>query len=381
MFRHPCITVLLAFVLLLPARQALSEPGVTHNQIVLGQTIGFNSVWGDVYRNYTKGFEAYLRQVNADGGVHGRKIEILRLEDRYETDIAVGNVRRFGEEKSVFGLVCIGGTAITSAVSPLLEQYRLPTVGALTGADSARKHNPYLFFTRAGYSDEVGKMIEHLATISVRRIAIVYQASAFGESNLHAAQAAAAGRNLQIVAALEHAITGWDANDVSKKLFEAKPQAVLMFSPPATVADVLNTYRAAFGSGVPRPWVLSVTPPQKLVEGLGEYVRGVAMTQVMPHPSLATSRLASAYRQMWARQRTEVNRSHEALEGYVTARVVVEALRRSGRDLTRAGYVRALESLGDFKVEDFRIPFSQTHHLGPSFVEVTMLSHKGQIIR
>jgi len=381
MFRLPRLIVALACSWLLPAGAAPTEPGVYPDKIVLGQTIGFESVWGGVYRNYTEGFEAHLRQVNADGGIHGRQIELLRLEDQYETAKAVANVRRFGEERSVFGLVCIGGTAITSAVAPLLEQYRLPTVGALTGADAARRHNPYLYFTRAGYADEVGKMLEHLATIGLSRVAVVYQDSAFGKGNLEAAHRAAAERGVRVVAEIVHPIAGWDPKQMSRQLAEAAPQAVLLFSPPATVVDVMNTYRAIVGAGLPQPWVLSVTPPAKLLEGLGDRVRGVAMTQVVPHPALATSQLASAFREMWKQQGREPNLSHEALEGYLTARVVVEALRRAGREPTREAYLRALDSLGDFKVADFHVRFSKGRHLGPTFVEATMLGREGQIVR
>ena len=110
-----------------------AEAGVFADKIVFGQTVGFDSVWGGLYRNYTNGLLAGFEQVNAQGGVGGRKLVVKRLEDNYLPDKAVANVKTLVQE-GVFGLVCMGGTGNTIAALPLLEQYRLPMVGAMTGA-------------------------------------------------------------------------------------------------------------------------------------------------------------------------------------------------------------------------------------------------------
>lgn len=358
-----------------------AEPGVSDKRILFGQTIGFDSVWGGLYKNYTEGLLAYFNYVNANGGVYGRKLEIKRLEDNYVTEKAVRNVKEFGEQNEVFGLVCIGGTGITLAVMPLLEQYRLPTVGTMTGADGVRKYNPYLFHTRTGYTNEVEKMVEHLTSIGITRIAVVYQDNPFGKGNLEAAKRAAAVRKAEIVGDIPHATKGDDIDKVLPKLAAANAQAMLLFTSPQSVADIIKGYKAKYGATMPQPWVLSVTSPPLIYALLKEDAHGIAVTQVMPHPSSVASRITHEFRANMAKYGNKSNMTYEAVEGYLTGKVVVEALRRAGKNLTREGYAKALESFGDLNFGDLYVKYSPTDHGGPAFVEVTIMGRNGALIR
>jgi branched-chain amino acid transport system substrate-binding protein len=356
-------------------------PGVSDTRIMLGQTIGYDSVWGSLYKNYSDGLLAFFARTNAEGGVYGRRIELVRKEDNYATDKALENIRQFGQGEEVFGLACIAGTGITLAAMPLLEQYKLPTVGTLTGADGVREYNRYLFHTRTSYSSEVDKMVEHLATVGIRNISVVHQDNAFGKSCLNAAERAAVKHKAKLVAKLAHPTDKWDTAAMVGVLEKARPQAVLLFTSPGTVADLIKGFKTATGSSLPSPWVLSVTSIPKLRELLGPDVRGIAMTQVMPHPQSGSSHAAREFRISSEKHGNRANVTYEAMEGYMTGRVIVAALRRTGRDLTREGYVKALESFADLKLDEIQYRYSPTAHLGPSFVEVTFIGSDGSIVR
>ena len=373
--------VCLAALAPLLANAKASIPGMTDTRVVFGQTIGYDSVWGSLYKNYSDGLLTYFERVNADGGVHGRRIELVRKEDNYVTDKALENIRSFGELENVFGLVCIAGTGITLAAMPLLEQYKLPTVGALTGADGVREYNRYLFHTRTGYSNEVDKMVEHLATVGIRDISVVYQDNAFGNSCVAAAERATTKRNARLVAKLAHPADKWDTAAMVAMIDKARPKAVLLFTSPGTVADLVKGFKAATGSPLPSPWVLSVTSIPKLREFLGADLRGIAMTQVMPHPQSGSSSAARDFRTDIGKYGGKAKITYEAMEGYMTARVVVEALRRAGRDLTREGYVKALESFAELKLDEMQYRYTPSAHFGPSFVEVTLIGSDGSVLR
>lgn len=375
--RAVCIAALSS----LGAHAKTAEPGVSGDRIVFGQTIGYDSVWGSLYKNYSDGLLGYFKHVNSQGGVHGRQIELVRKEDNYVTEKAVENIRSFGTGSDVFGLVCIGGTGITLAALPLLEQYQLPTVGTLTGADGVREHNKYLFHTRTGYSNEIAKMVEHLTTIGISRISAVYQDNAFGKSCIAAAEKAAKAYKAQLVASVAHPVDKWDASRMAEALEKAGPQAVLLFTSPATVADLMKNYKARTKISLPSPWVLSVTSVPKLYELLNNEMRGIAMTQVMPHPRSGSSRAARQFREVMQKHGRKDNMAYEAVEGFMTGRVVVEALRRAGRNLTRASYVKALEGFGDIKFDELPYRYTPSSHLGPSFVEVTILGQDGAVVR
>lgn len=357
------------------------EPGVHDNKVVFGQTLGYDSVWGSLYKNYSDGMLAVFAEQNARGGVHGRKIELVRKEDNYVTDKAVANIREFGTSGDVFGLACIGGTGITIAAIPLLEEFGLPTVGTLTGSQAVRKFSRFLFHTRTGYSTEVEKMVEHLTTLGIVRVAVVLQDNAFGKGNLEAATNAIKLKKRELVATVAHGTEKWDAAEMAAVLAKANPQAVLLFSPPSTVADVMKAYKEKTNAPLPSPWVLSVTSAPKLYELAGPMIRGMAVTQVMPHPLSGSSQLTRDFRNTTNRYGRKDNMTYEAVEGYLTGRVIVEALRRSGRNLTRGGYVQALESFGDLKFNDVPVRYTNDSHLGPSFVEATLLSETGTVLR
>lgn len=354
-----------------------AQPGVEDRRVLFGQTIGFDSVWGTLYRNYTEGLEARFRQANAEGGIHGRLLELTRLEDKYDTQTAVANVRALADRGDIFGLVCIGGTAITVAAMPVLQERGLPTVGTMTGATAARVPNGYLFHTRAGYADEIDKIVEHLSATGIKRIAVVHQDNLFGRSNLELTQAAATRRGAQVVAVVKHPTKDWDVAAIGASLAESNPQSVLLFSSPATVADLVRSYRKRYGLPLPTPWVLSVTSSHELFQALGSQVQGICMTQVMPHPMSGSSPLARQFRQLAAKHGRSLNASFEAIEGMVTAEVVIEALRRCGRNLTREGYVQALQSMRDVSVGELRLSYGPAKHAGSGYVSVTMLRSDG----
>jgi branched-chain amino acid transport system substrate-binding protein len=358
-----------------------AEPGVSSARILFGQTLGLDSVWKEPYSHYTAGLLACFKQVNTTGGVHGRKIEVKHLEDHYVTEKAVANIHEFGRKNEVFGLVAIGGTGITQAAMPLLEQYRLPTVGSFTGAEATRQFNKYLFFTRTTYTREVEKMIEHLKSVGLSRIAVVYQDNAFGKAGLETAQRQAPKLGVTIAASYPQDPKGGNTGHIVAGIAQEAPQAVLMFIAPQAVAELVQQYKRQAGTSIPQPWVLSVTSPRRLYELLGEDARGIAVTQVMPSPFTAGHRLAREYAEVSVRHDAARALTHEGLEGYLTGKVIVEALRRAGPMPTRANFVSALESFGERLFGDLTVTYGEGDHRGPSFVEVTMIGRRGEVVR
>lgn len=374
-----CAVLALAAASLLPTHAA--EPGVSPGSILFGQTLGLDSVWKDAYGHYRAGLLAYFEQVNSEGGIHGRKLEVKFMEDNYVTEKAVANIHEFGRRNEVFGLVAIGGTGITQAAMPLLEQYRLPTVGAYTGAEATRAFNKYLFHTRTTYTKEVEKMIEHLKSVGLTRIVVVYQDNVFGRSSLETALRQSPKFGVSVTASFPQDVKGGNSFNIAADISKLAPQAVLMFTAPQSVADLVQQYKRQIGVPIAQPWVLSVTSPQRLHELLGEDARGIAVTQVMPAPTSRKVRLVREYSEVSARFDPKRPLTHDGLEGYLTGRVVVEALRRAGPQPTRAAFVSALESFGDLSFGDVTVQYNETNRRGPRFVEVTMIGSRGQIVR
>ncbi|CAJ0719487.1 hypothetical protein LMG6871_02898 [Ralstonia edaphis] len=373
-------SVALGGAMMLSPMARAAEAGVFADKIVFGQTVGFDSVWGGLYKNYTNGLLAGFEQVNAQGGVAGRKLVVKRLEDNYLPDKAVANVKTLVQE-GVFGLVCMGGTGNTIATLPLLEQYRLPMVGAMTGATAARKPSAPLFHTRASYADEVTKMVQHATTIGLKRVAVVYQDNPFGSGNADAAKAAASKFGAQIVALIPHNAKGDDIDMVVDKIAAANPQTTLLFTSPTSVADMLTRYQAKHGPvPLPQPWILSVTTPKTVFEKAGPLAHGVAVTQVMPGPNARTQPLVRAFREANDKFGDHGNQTYEAVEGFLTARVIVDGLRACGTNPTRDGFIQALEGFGTRDFGGVRVHYDRTNHAGLDYVDVTMIGSNGHLV-
>lgn len=373
-------SVVLGGAMVLAPMARAAEAGVFADKIVFGQSIGFDSVWGSLYKNYTDGLLAGFEQVNAQGGVAGRKLVVKRLEDNYVPEKTVANIKTLVQE-GVFGLVCLGGTGNTVAALPLLEQYRVPTVGAMTGASAARKASAPLFHTRASYTDEVTKMVQHATTIGLRRIAVVYQDNAFGSGSADAAKAAASKFGAQIVALIPHNANGGDIEMVVDKIAAANPQTTLLFTSPTSVADMLLRFQAKYGPlPLPQPWVLSVTTPKTVFEKAGALAHGMAVTQVIPGPNARTQPLVRAFREANDKFGVRSNQTYEAVEGFLTARVIVEGLRACGANPTREAFIQALEGFGTRDFGGVRVHYDRANHAGLDYVDVTMIGHNGNLV-
>lgn len=365
--------------LLAPLARA-TEPGVHPDKIVFGQSVGFESIWGDGYHNYTNGLLACFNHINAQGGVHGRRLELRHLEDNYIPEKTAANVNAFLHE-DVFGLACLGGTGNTVAALPLIEQHRLPTVGTLTGAPAVRKASAPLFHTRATYSDEVFRMVQHATTIGLKRIAVVHLDNAFGAACAQSAQEAAQKFGAQIVSIIPHSVQGDDIDAVVQKINEARPHTTLLFTSPQSVANMLLRYHAKYGPlPLPQPWILSVTTAKIVFEKAGPLSHGVAITQVVPGPNERSVPLVREFREINDSYGVKTNQTYEAIEGFLTAKVIVEGLRACGANPTRESFINCLEAFGTRDFGGVRVHYDHANHGGLDYTAVAMIGVNGRIV-
>ena len=157
-------------------------------QILIGQTAGFSGPVASGVKETTDGAKLYIDSVNAKGGVHGQKIELISLDDKFDPKLAAENAKQLIVERQVLALFLNRGTPHTEAINPVLEQYGVPLIGPSTGAMVL--HRPvkkFIFNVRATYQREAEKAVEHLNTMGVKRIAVVHTDDSFGQDGLQGA--------------------------------------------------------------------------------------------------------------------------------------------------------------------------------------------------
>jgi len=150
-------------------------------QILVGQTSGFSGPVAAGVKETTDGAKLWINAVNARGGVNGQRIELISLDDKFEPPLAAANAKTLIVDRGVIAIFLNRGTPHTEAIRPLLEQYHVPLIGPSTGAMVLHKPvHPLIFNVRATYQREAEKAVQHLATIGMRRIAVVHVDDSFG---------------------------------------------------------------------------------------------------------------------------------------------------------------------------------------------------------
>ena len=188
-----------AVLALAAAPAAAQQPGVTADKILLGQAAVFTGPAAQLGIQMRNGVKAYIDFVNEKGGVHGRKIELVTEDDKYESSVAPTASQTLIEKHKVFALLGYVGTPTGVTHLPVVTQAKVPLVGMFTGAEVLRApFNRYVFHVRASYYDETDKIVEQVVSTGGKRISVFYQADAYGEAGRKGTEVALTKRGMKI---------------------------------------------------------------------------------------------------------------------------------------------------------------------------------------
>lgn len=357
--------------------------GATDTTLLLGMSSPMSGTAGAYGQQIRDGIEACFERVNATGGVAGKRLQLAVMDDGYEVDRAVENTKRLIFDDKVFALMGFYGTASTTAVLPLIEQAGIPLVGTVTGADALRSPaNQHIFHVRASYKDETAKIVRNLHTVGVTRIAVLYQDDGFGQSGLDGVRQALAGVQLKPVAVAPVARNSTDVAAAVSTIAAASPQAVVLVSLYRPAAAFIRQLRLT--SARPHFAALSPIGTDKLVDELGPAeARGVQVAQVIPYPWTDQHSVVRDYRRDLAAYSAKTAKSaapsYYGLEGYINARLIVAAIERTGRNLTRERLMAALKS-GPYDLGGFRLSFERPGNAGSGYVDISIIGAEGRVL-
>ena len=372
------IKQLVSLALVLVSSLSLAENGVTDKAIVIGQFAAVSGPAAQLGQRMQVGMQAYFTAVNAQGGINGRAIKLLTRDDGYEPEKAAAAVKALILEDKVFALAGSVGTPTGLAALPILTQEQVPLVGMFTGAQAVREpFNRYVFHVRASYFDETERIVQHLTTLGIKKIAVFYQNDAYGKAGLEGMERALTKRQLKPVA------TGTverNSTEVTKSLeviLKAEPEAVVQISAYKSSASFIKQARLKSYGG--QFFNVSFVGSQALADELRDVGQGVVISQVVPFPYTATSQVARDYQQRML-EAGQKEFDFSSMEGYLTARVLVEGLRRAGKNLTREGLISALESMHDLNLGGFTVNYSAQNHQGSNFTDLTIIARGGKFM-
>ena len=354
--------------------------GISDAEILIGSSLALGSHAGYLGTQTLHGALAYLNHVNAGGGVHGRRIRLVAYDDRYDPPQCLVNTQRLLIDDRVFALFCYVGTPTTVRVLPLIEEARIPLVGMFTGANALREPlNHYLINVRAAYYQETAAAVRYLVqTLAIRDIAVFYQYDAYGFDGLRGTELALKPFGLVPVAKGSY-VRGTLAVEAGLQHIQAAgAHAVVMIGTYEPCAEFIRRARA--GGYHPVFYNVSFVGADALARLLGADGEGVIVSQVVPPPEATASEKSlwgvKEYIDLLAAAYPADRPNFVGLEGYLNARVLVEGLKRAGRDLDRESFIRAIESIHDYDLGIANpLSFSAVDHQGLEQVYFTRIEN------
>jgi len=380
--------------------------GVTDTEILMGMSAAFSGPAQQLGTRMKLGIETGFEAINERGGIGGRKLKLVALDDGYEGNRALANMSELLEQRQVFGVIGNVGTPTAQQTVPYAVKNRTLFFGAFTGSNLLRKDPPdrYVFNYRASYQDETAKMIHYLLEvkrIDPRSIVVFAQHDAYGDAGYDGAvkmlrksghgdvdllrvnyerntvEVEAAVRSLLRYHDVTVTVRGSSGPEVRRR---HPVKAVIMVSTYKAAVRFIQRVREA---GV-EPLFLNVSfvGSNDLAEGLKDlgpsYADGVIVTQVVPHYESGATGVIR-YREDLKRYHPDQHPDFISLEGYVASQLLAEGLRRAGRDLDAEKLVDALESIKDYDLGIGTVmSFGLSEHQASHKVWGTVIDAQGQ---
>ncbi|BCO29366.1 Leu/Ile/Val-binding protein [Rhodoferax lithotrophicus] len=354
------------------------DAGVTDTAILIGSTAVLTGPLGPQTTDYTIGSGLYFDAINAAGGVYGRKIIYKPLDDGFDVKRTLENTRKLLLDDKVFLIYNSTGTAHTAAILPLLTEHKTVIFGPVTGASTFRDHfNRYLFNVRASYANEAQRIVQQQLQVGLTKVAMVYQDDGFGNALMAEVKSAAESRKLDIPTFIKINPKQPDFNAAAAAIAQAQPQAVVM----GTAGLTFSSFVKALNATTARPVIygFSVVSTDMLNREMGAAARGIVLAQIMPSLRNGSVPVVQEYLRLLKAKNAQAEPSSSQFEGFIHAKVLVEGLRRGGKNLSTDSFIKGLETGGDISFGKFVAHYSPDSHSGSSYVELAIMDAAGQL--
>jgi ABC-type branched-subunit amino acid transport system substrate-binding protein len=361
-----------AFAALLATGGAHAQSGVSATTVVIGQSAPLSGANAELGNDIRNGALAYFAKINAAGGVHGRKLELVTLDDGNNVQRAEANTKKLVEEAGVFALYGYASATLSRLALPIAAKHNVPFLGPFTGADPMRVFNKQVYNMRGSYAEELEKIVDHFESLGVKRFSIVYYDDVVGKENYAAVDRALKKRKLEVVSTA--AFKDRAKPDIEagvKEIAKGRPDVVILTTLYKATADFV---RLAKTTGLGAQMASNSFPgASPLAKELGKDGAGVIVATVVPPPGKRSLPVVQEYQLAIEKQLGKKEYSFTSLESYIGAKVLAEALKRAGPRPTREGFMQALDGMKSYDTGGYVVGFSPTDHNGSSFVELTII--------
>jgi ABC-type branched-subunit amino acid transport system substrate-binding protein len=349
------------------------------SQIMIGQVAGFKSATSKEANDMALGARVLIAAVNAHGGVLGKTVALLQADDNYKPEETAKEIEAMAGKVSAL-LPAIGSANVNYVLKTgLLDRITLPIVGTIPSNESFR--NPphkNLFHFRAGDRAQLEKIVEQLTTVGIKNIAVLARKNPSSDEGIVIIREALEKRGSKLSLISIYDVTAKTFETQVKYMQEKQPDAIILLGTQQGIANVTKELKAGGVNAL--LYAVSYADFKLISSVTGPAARGFVISQVMPNLNKTNLPLIRAFREDFAKYAdTKEEPSHYHLEGYIAARLIVEAIRRT-KDASPEGVKRGLEQMHQYDLGGYIVDFSATKHAGSTWVDLSMLSAAGLLV-
>lgn len=370
---------LLTACLLSCASAASAADGVTAQEILIGQTITLQGGRNDYGAAVLAGVQTYLQAANKRGGVNGRRIALKTLDDDNRNDQAEANARTLVGQDKVFLLFGAIEGGPSTAVMKVAVESKVPFFGPMAGSPTLRRpHQPMVFPVRAEHREEFRALLDYARKTGITRAAFVRSDSETGLQHLDNVKLACRDLGLELVADLpfKSDITDAQLDQMARRIGTSQAQVVINHGSASIYEKLIRKARA---QGVRTTFSAVNSGSAQLANHLGELAHGMVFAQVVPSPWERKSAITREYQEEFRRQKPQEPFSYGSLEGFLTAKALVSALRLAGPNPTRESFVRGLYGARGLDLGDgLRAGYVPGEHTGLTMVDLAIVTREGK---
>ncbi len=331
--------------------------GVTDDEIVFGMSAPLSGPAKELGRGMRMGVDLAFGAANAAGGVHGRRLRLIALDDEYEASRTRETMKELLESRKVFAIIGNSGSPTAAVAAPYAVAKRVLFFGALSGSSMLRRDPPdrYVFNYRPSYAEETAAVVRYLVDqrhVKPEEIAVFAEEGDYGDAGFQGVADELRRRyhrdptsllrvgytpnTVDVQGAVDRIVGSWDIKAVVMVPTYRAAARFVQKVKERRANDLIFTSVSEVGSSA---------LAEEFMQGSNRrFADGLIITQVVPMPT-ATSTVAIGYQKLLQKYAPEEKPEFVSFEGYLAANLLIEALRQNGRSLDTESLVTTLEKL------------------------------------
>jgi ABC-type branched-subunit amino acid transport system substrate-binding protein len=344
------------------------------DKILVGQSAPLTGSNAEIGKDIRDGALAYFKRVNETGGVNGKQVELISVDDKNDRKTAGRNAIQLVNDANVVALFGFASSTLSLDAMPIVREKHVPFFAPFTGADAIHKQGPYVFVMRASYEDELNKILEHWEGLGADRVTVLHYDDEIGNQNYATVErimAKAGKKAVSVKIERNKPVTEADV----QKIIAADPQVLIittLYAPSAQLIKMLHAHNHPYNVTA-----LSFTGPSQLAKAAGPDGAGISVAGVVPPPGKTILPVVRECGDV-IRKAGIAELNYTNLESCIAAKVLVEAMRRAGREVTRESLYKSLASMGSYDTGGYVVHFGPSERHGSNYVELAVIAKNGQ---